>query len=34
MSEFDMRLVQRGARLRRSPFYSAEQRYGPRGYTV
>ena len=34
MAEFDMRLVQRGARLRRSPFYSAEQRHGPRGYTV
>ncbi len=34
MAEFDMSLVQRGARLRRSPFYEAEQRYGPRGYTV
>ena len=34
MSPFDMRLVQRGARLRRSPFYEAEQRHGPRGYTV
>ena len=31
---FDMSLVSRGARLRRSPFYDAEQRYGPRGYTV
>ena len=31
---FDMSLVQCGARLRRSPFYEAEQRYGPRGYTV
>ncbi len=31
---FDMSLVQRGARLRRSPFYEAEQAYGPRGYTV
>ena len=31
---FDMSLVQRGARLRHSPFYEAEQRYGPRGYTV
>src|SRR5919108_2103067 len=31
---FDMALVQRGARLRRSPFYEATQRYGPRGYTV
>jgi glycine cleavage system T protein len=31
---FDMTLVQCGARLRRSPFYEAEQRYGPKGYTV
>ena len=31
---FDMRLVQRGARLRRSPFFEATQRYGPRGFTV
>src|SRR5947208_13264229 len=31
---FDMRLVQRGARLRRSPFFAATQRYGPRGFTV
>ena len=31
---FDMSLVQRGARLRRSPFYEAEQAYGPKGYTV
>jgi glycine cleavage system aminomethyltransferase T len=31
---FDMSLVQRGARLRRSPFYEAEQRHSPRGYTV
>ena len=31
---FDMSLVQRGARLRHSPFYEAEQAYGPRGYTV
>jgi aminomethyltransferase len=31
---FDMSLVQRGARLRRSPFFEATQRYGPRGYTV
>jgi glycine cleavage system aminomethyltransferase T len=31
---FDMRLVQRGARLRRSPFFEATQRYGPKGYTV
>jgi aminomethyltransferase len=31
---FDMSLVSRGARLRRSPFYEAEQAYGPKGYTV
>src|SRR5215218_3904990 len=31
---FDMSLVQRGARLRRSSFYEATQRYGPRGFTV
>lgn len=31
---FDMRLVQRGARLRRSPFFAATQRYGARAYTV
>src|SRR6266508_3413198 len=34
MKSFDMSLVQCGARLRRSPFYEAEQRYGPLGYTV
>jgi aminomethyltransferase len=34
MEPFDMTLVQCGARLRRSPFYEAEQRYGPKGYTV
>ena len=35
MSEpFDMRLIQRGARLRRSPFFEATQRYGCRAYTV
>jgi glycine cleavage system aminomethyltransferase T len=34
MPAFDMSLVQCGARLRRSPFYEAEQRHGPRGYTV
>jgi glycine cleavage system aminomethyltransferase T len=34
MPPFDMSLVQRGARLRRSPFYEAEQRHSPRGYTV
>jgi len=31
---FDMSLVQRGARLRRSPFHEATQRYSPRGFTV
>jgi len=31
---FDMNLVQRGARLRRSPFFEATQRYGAKGYTV
>ncbi|MGN6379734.1 MAG: glycine cleavage T C-terminal barrel domain-containing protein [Gaiellales bacterium] len=31
---FDMSLVQCGSRLRRSPYYEAEQRYGPLGYTV
>jgi glycine cleavage system aminomethyltransferase T len=31
---FDMGLVQCGARLRRSPYYEAEQRHGPLGYTV
>lgn len=34
MEAFDMSLVQCGARLRRSPYYEAEQRYGPKGYTV
>jgi aminomethyltransferase len=34
MPEFEMSLVQCGARLRRSPFYEAEQRHGPKGYTV
>lgn len=34
MPPFDMSLVQRGARLRRSPFFEATQRYGPRGFTV
>ena len=34
MPAFDMSLVQRGARIRRSPYYEAEQRYGPKGYTV
>lgn len=31
---FDMSLIQRGARLRRSPYFDATQRYGARGYTV
>src|SRR5438105_3694683 len=31
---FDMRTVQRGARLRRSPYFAATQRHGARGYTV
>jgi glycine cleavage system aminomethyltransferase T len=30
----DMRLVQRGARLKRSPYFDATQRYGCWGYTV
>jgi glycine cleavage system aminomethyltransferase T len=34
MAEFDMSLVQRGARLRRSPYYEATQRHSPVGYTV
>ena len=31
---FDMNLVQRGARLRRSPFFAATQRHGAKAYTV
>jgi len=31
---FDMGLVQRGARNRRTPYYEATQRYGPKGFTV
>lgn len=31
---FDMSLVQRGPRLRRSPFFEATQRHGARAYTV
>jgi glycine cleavage system aminomethyltransferase T len=31
---FDMGLVQRGARSRRTPYYEATQRYGPQGFTV
>ncbi len=34
MAEFDMSLVQRGARNRRTPYYEAEQRRSPLGYTV
>jgi hypothetical protein len=34
MSEFDMGLVQRGARLRRSPYYEATQKHSPIGFTV
>ena len=31
---FDPALIQRGARLRRSPFFDATQRYGAKAYTV
>ena len=31
---FDMRLIQRGARLKRSPYFEAMLRAGCRGYTV
>jgi len=31
---FDMRLIQRGARLRRSPFFDATLRHGCKAYTV
>ena len=34
MAPFDMSLVQRGARNRRTPYYEATQKYGPQGYTV
>jgi aminomethyltransferase len=34
VTEFDMSLVQRGARNRRTPYYEATQRYGPKGFTV
>jgi glycine cleavage system aminomethyltransferase T len=34
MGEFDMSLVQRGARNRRTPYYEATQRYSPKGFTV
>jgi aminomethyltransferase len=33
-SGFDMALVQRGARLRRTPYFEATQRHGAQGYTV
>jgi glycine cleavage system aminomethyltransferase T len=31
---FDLSLVQRGARLRRTPYFAATQRYGAKAYTV
>lgn len=31
---FDMSLIQRGARLKRTPFFEATQRHGAKGYTV
>ena len=31
---FDMSLVQRGARNRRTPYYDSTQKYGPKGFTV
>lgn len=34
MPPFDMDLVQRGARNRRTPYYEATQRYDPKGFTV
>jgi aminomethyltransferase len=34
LTAFDMSRVQRGARLRRSPFFEATQRHGPKGFTV
>ncbi len=34
MAEFDMGLVQRGARNRRTPYYEATQKYQPAGFTV
>src|ERR671937_1814153 len=33
-TRFDMSQVQRGARNRRTPYYEATQRYGPKGFTV
>ncbi|HET7088469.1 MAG TPA: glycine cleavage system protein T, partial [Anaerolineae bacterium] len=32
--EFDMTKVQRGARLRRTPYFEATHKYGAKGYTV
>jgi aminomethyltransferase len=34
MPSFDMSLVQRGARNRRTPYYEATQRHSPKGFTV
>ena len=34
LKPFDMRLIQRGARLKRSPYFEATQRWGCLGYTV
>jgi glycine cleavage system aminomethyltransferase T len=34
MAPFDMSVVQRGARVRRTPYYEATQRYEPKGFTV
>jgi glycine cleavage system aminomethyltransferase T len=34
MTEFDMSLVQRGARNRRTPYFEATQKYSPLGFTV
>lgn len=31
---FDMTSIQRGARLRRTPYFAATQKYGAKGYTV
>ena len=34
MPPFDMSTIQRGARIRRTPYYEATQRCSPRGFTV
>jgi glycine cleavage system aminomethyltransferase T len=34
MASFDMSLVQRGARNRRTPYYEATQKHSPKGFTV